>query len=67
MEDSGRQHPLDQLREQFPAWEFEQRWTSAGSGPDRCHLLAFRGDTTISAWDAAGMAQAIRDYESGQR
>lgn len=50
---------LDSLREQFPAWEFEARWLTAGTGPDRKVLLAHHGDVTVSAWTAAQLAAEI--------
>ena len=48
------------LRELFPDWSFEARWTVAGSGPDRRYLLASRGGVTLSAWTAEDLAAEIR-------
>jgi hypothetical protein len=51
---------LEQLREQFPDWEIEPRWTVAGTGPDSRYLLAHKGDVTVSAWTTADLAAKIR-------
>jgi hypothetical protein len=48
------------LREQFPSWEIEARWTVAGTGPDSRYLLAHKGDVTVSAWSAEDLAAEIR-------
>jgi len=54
------------LRATFPDWEFEARWTVAGTGPDSRYLLASRGGVTVSAWTAADLAAEIR-RETGAR
>jgi hypothetical protein len=51
---------LEQLREQFPDWEIEPRWTVAGTGPDSRYLLASRGGVTLTAWTAEDLAAEIR-------
>ena len=51
---------LAQVREQFPDWEIEPRWTVAGTGPDSRYLLAHRGDVTVTAWTAGDLAAEIR-------
>ena len=51
---------LEQLREQFPTWEIEAKWTVAGTGPDARYLLAHKGDVTISAWTAEDLAAEMR-------
>jgi hypothetical protein len=51
---------LTRLREQFPGWEFEAKWTVAGTGPDSRYLLASRGDLTLSAWTPEDLAAEIR-------
>jgi hypothetical protein len=51
---------LAQLRATFPDWEFEAKWTVAGTGPDSRYLVAPRGDVTLSGWSAAGLAAQIR-------
>jgi hypothetical protein len=56
---------LTQLRDMFPDWSIEARWTVAGTGPDSRYLLASKGDVTISAWTAGGFAADIRQ-ETGQ-
>jgi hypothetical protein len=57
---------LEQLREQFPDWAIEARWTVAGTGPDSRYLLASRSGVTVSAWTPADLAAEIR-RETGAR
>jgi len=66
MDTSCQSGDLAQLREQFPDWEIEPRWTVAGTGPDARYLLAHKGDVTVSAWTAADLAAEIR-RETGAR
>jgi hypothetical protein len=54
------------LREQFPGWQIEARWTVAGTGPDSRYLLASRGDVTVSAWTPEDLTAKIR-RETGAR
>ena len=60
--DESSQQPDDlaQLREVFPDWEIEPRWTVAGTGPDSRYLLAHKGDVTVSAWTPEDLATEIR-------
>jgi hypothetical protein len=51
---------IEQLREQFPDWEIESRWTVAGTGPDSRYLLAHKGAVTVTAWTAGDLAAEIR-------
>jgi hypothetical protein len=60
MDTSCQPGDLDQLREQFPDWDIEARWTVAGTGPDSRYLLASRGGVTLSAWTAEDLAAEIR-------
>jgi hypothetical protein len=60
MDTSCQPSDLDQLRATFPDWEFEARWTVAGTGPDSRYLLASRGGVTLSAWTAEDLAAEIR-------
>ena len=60
MDTSCQPSDLEQLRATFPDWEFEARWTVAGTGPDSRYLLASRGGVTVSAWTAADLAAEIR-------
>lgn len=55
---------LAKLRERFPGWALEAQWYASGSGPDGRRLVARRGDVTVSAWDAASLAEAIRQEEA---
>jgi hypothetical protein len=66
MDTSCQPGDLEQLREQFPAWEIEARWTVAGTGPDARYFLANKGDVTVSAWSADDLAAEIRG-ETGAR
>ena len=66
MESSLQPGDLAQLREQFPNWDIEARWTVAGTGPDSRYLLATRGGVTLSAWTPEDLAAEIR-RETGAR
>ncbi len=65
MPQSSQPGDLAQLREQFPRWHIEARWTAAGTGPDRRHLLASKGNVTLSAWTAPELAAQIRNHCQG--
>jgi alkanesulfonate monooxygenase SsuD/methylene tetrahydromethanopterin reductase-like flavin-dependent oxidoreductase (luciferase family) len=54
---------LQQLREQFPGWQFGSVWASAGSGPDARRLYAQRNGVLITAWEAPELAANIRHEE----
>jgi hypothetical protein len=60
MDTSCQPGDLEQLREQFPDWEIEPRWTVAGTGPDSRYLLASRSGVTVSAWTPEELAAEIR-------
>jgi hypothetical protein len=66
MDTSCQPDDLAELREQFPSWTIEARWTVAGTGPDSRYLLAHRGDLTVSGWSAGDLASQIRRAEAGQ-
>jgi hypothetical protein len=66
VETSCQPDDLAQLRDMFPDWSIEARWTVAGTGPDSRYLLASRGDVTLSAWTAEDLAAEIR-REAGAR
>jgi hypothetical protein len=66
MDTSCQPDDLAQLREQFPDWDIEARWTVAGTGPDSRYLRASRGGVTLSAWTAEDLAAEIR-RETGAR
>jgi hypothetical protein len=66
VDESSQPDDLAQLREQFPHWDIEARWTVAGTGPDSRYLLASRGGVTVSAWTPADLAAEIR-RETGAR
>ena len=51
---------LSRLREQFPGWRFGTVWATAASGPDRRRIWATRGAITVTAWNAAELAQKVR-------
>ena len=60
MDSSLQPDDLAQLRELFPVWDIEARWTVAGTGPDSRYLLAHKGGVTLSAWTPADLAAEIR-------
>ena len=60
MDTSCQPDDLVQLRDMFPDWQIEARWTVAGTGPDSRYLLASRGGVTVSAWTAEDLAAEIR-------
>ena len=66
MDSSCQPDDLAQLRDQYPDWAIEARWTVAGTGPDSRYLLASRDDVTVSAWTAEDLAAEIR-RETGAR
>ena len=66
MDESSQPSDLAQLRDMFPDWSIEARWTVAGTGPDSRYLLASRGGVTVSAWTAEDLAVEIR-RETGAR
>jgi hypothetical protein len=66
MDTSCQPGDLEQLREQFPDWDIEAKWSVAGTGPDARYLVARKGGVTVSAWTAEDLAAEIR-RESGAR
>jgi hypothetical protein len=48
------------LRDMFPDWDIEARWTVAGTGPDARILVASRGDVEVSGFTAQYLAALIR-------
>jgi hypothetical protein len=66
MDPSCQPDDLARLREQFPDWDIEARWTVAGTGPDSRYLLASRGGVIHSAWTPEDLAAEIR-RETGAR
>jgi hypothetical protein len=60
VETSSQPDDLAQLRDMFPEWEIEARWTVAGTGPDSRYLLASKGEVTVSAWTPEDLAVEIR-------
>jgi len=55
---------LEQLRRQFPGWQFGATWISAASGPDARRLYAARDGCLLTAWNAAHLAAEIRREET---
>lgn len=51
------------LRAECPGWSFTSTWATAGTGPDRRVLLATRGPAVVSAFDAGGMRERLRDLD----
>jgi hypothetical protein len=66
MDESSQPDDLAQLRDMFPDWSIEARWTVAGTGPDSRYLLASRGGVTVSAWTAEDLAAEIRRETSAR-
>jgi hypothetical protein len=50
---------LAALSVQFPEWRFGTIWATAATGPDRRRLWARNGDILLTAWNAAGLCEAI--------
>lgn len=55
---------LSQLREEFPSWRFGTVWATAASGPDQRRIWATRDAVTVTAWNAAELAQKVRREEN---
>jgi hypothetical protein len=62
-----RNDQFGELREDFPSWRFGTVWSSAASGPDRCRLTAYREGVSLSAWNAAELAEKLRHEETRRR
>jgi hypothetical protein len=58
---------LDELRSEFPGWQFGSVWASAASGPDARRVFAARDTCLITAWTAAELAIRLRREEADQR
>ena len=54
---------LNRLREQFPTWRFGTVWATAATGPDQRRIWATRDAVTVTAWNAAELAQKVRREE----
>jgi hypothetical protein len=52
------------LRQRYPGWEFEARWTVAGTGPDARYLAATKEGRTVTAWTAAELARKIEEVNA---
>lgn len=50
---------IDLLRHTFPSWSFASVWNTANSGPDKRRLVAVRGETVLTAWDADSLASQV--------
>ena len=57
---------LSQLREQFPDWRFGTVWATAATGPDQRRVWATRDAVTVTAWNAAELAQKVRREQTTQ-
>src|SRR2546421_2920473 len=58
---------LDELRSEFPGWQFGSVWASAASGPDVRRLFGARATCLITAWTAAELAARVRQEEADER
>jgi hypothetical protein len=54
---------LDQLRGDFPGWQFGTIWVTAASRPDARRVYAQRNGVLLTAWTTAQLAADIRDEE----
>jgi alkanesulfonate monooxygenase SsuD/methylene tetrahydromethanopterin reductase-like flavin-dependent oxidoreductase (luciferase family) len=59
---SSQPDVIEQLREQFPGWQFGSVWITVASGPDRRRFWAARGDAFVTAWSTAALAAEVRKY-----
>jgi alkanesulfonate monooxygenase SsuD/methylene tetrahydromethanopterin reductase-like flavin-dependent oxidoreductase (luciferase family) len=50
---------VDQLREQYPTWEFGSVWATANSGPDNRRLTARQGTILLTAWDVGELREKL--------
>jgi hypothetical protein len=50
---------LDELRQQYPGWQFGTVWTTAGSGPDHRRIWAQCETILLTGRDAAQVRQQI--------
>ena len=50
---------LGALRATFPDWQFEAKWTVAGTGPDARYLKARKDDITLTVWSAEDLGAQI--------
>ena len=64
---SGGRSDLDQLRSEFPGWQFGSVWASAASGPDARRVFAARATCLITAWTATELAIRLRQEEADER
>lgn len=58
---------MDQLRSEFPGWQFGSVWASAASGPDARRVFAARATCLITAWTATELAIRLRQEEADER
>lgn len=54
---------LARLAAKHPGWRFGTVWATAGTGPDRRRVWAFKDGIMLSAWDAASLSADIRREE----
>src|SRR5262249_46959573 len=55
---------LDQLREQFPAWDITEHGTEVATGPGFYYIHAENGETNINASSPSELARLIRQAEA---
>jgi hypothetical protein len=63
MRSDAQRSDLDELRARFPGWRFGTVWATAATGPDARRLRATRDGITVTAWNAAELAEDIRREE----
>ena len=59
MNTSCQPSDVELLRHTFPSWSIASVWTAVNSGPDKRRLVAIKGSTVLSAWDADSLASQI--------
>jgi hypothetical protein len=59
MGESSQPSDVQLLRHTFPSWSFASAWQAVASGPDKRRLVAIKGTTVLSAWDADSLASQI--------
>ena len=67
MQNMNERSDLDELRSEFPGWQFGSVWASAASGPDARRVFAARASCLITAWTATELAIRLRQEEADER
>ena len=57
---------LEQLRGQYPDWQFGTVWVTAASRPDARRLWASKDQILLTAWTVPELRMGIDHEESGR-